>query len=171
MATCSLRPSVLCGPGDHQLLPAIHACIAKHETPFIVGDGLNLWDVTYVNNVADAHILAVENLMTTRTAAGEAFFIQNNEPITFRDFCLAVWKQFGHIPPYEVRIPAGLAYFAGLVCEMATWATGTTATLSRGSVQDACAVRYASGDKARKVLGYEARIGLEEAIRRSCEVS
>lgn len=171
MATCALRPSVLCGPGDYQLVPAIHACIAKYETPFIIGDGLNLWDVTHVSNIADAHVLAVENLVTSRTASGEAFFIQNNEPITFRNFCLAIWAHFGHVPPFEIRIPEGLAYFAGLVCEMVTWATGTTTTLSRGSVRDACAMRYASGKKAREVLGYEARIGIEEGIRLSCEVS
>jgi len=171
MATCSLRPSVLCGQGDYQLVPAIHACIAKYETPFIIGDGLNLWDITHVSNIADAHVLAAENLLSSRTAAGEAFFIQNNEPITFRDFCLAVWLHFGHAPPFEIRIPQGLAYLMGFACEMATWLMGTTPTLSRGSVQDACSVRYASGDKAKAILGYEARIGIEEAIRQSCEVS
>lgn len=171
MATCSLRPSVLFGPGDYQLIPSIHACIAKYETPFIIGNGYNLWDVTHVSNVADAHVLAAENLMTSRTAAGEAFFIQNNEPITFRDFCLAIWAHFGHVPPFEVHIPEGLAYVAGLACELATWATGTSTTLSRGSVRDACAMRYASGDKAKSILGYEARIGIEEGIRPSCEVS
>lgn len=170
MATCALRPSVLFGPGDYQLVPAIHACISKHETPFIIGDGLNLWDFTHVSNIADAHVLAVENLMTSRTAAGEAFFIQNNEPIPFRDFCLAIWGHFGHVPPFEIRIPEGLAYLAGLACEMTTWVTGTTTTLSRGSVQDACAVRYASGDKAKAILGYEALIGIEEGLRQSCEV-
>ena len=45
-ATCALRSSVLVGPGDKQLIPSLHACIAKGETPFVVGDGLNLWDVT-----------------------------------------------------------------------------------------------------------------------------
>lgn len=170
MATCSLRPSVLCGPGDYQLVPAIHACIAKWETPFIIGDGFNLWDVTYVTNIADAHVLAVENLVTSRTAAGEAFFIQNNEPITFRDFCLAIWAHFGHTPPFEVRIPESIAYVAGLLCECATWFTGTTTTLSRGSVKDACAVRYASGEKAKAILGYETRIGMDDAVRLSCEV-
>lgn len=171
MATCALRPSVLCGPGDYQLVPAIHACIAKYETPFIIGDGLNLWDITHVSNIADAHVLAVENLVTSRTAAGEAFFIQNNEPIAFRDFCLAIWRQFGHVPPFEILVPEGLAYLAGFACEMTSWVMGTTTTLSRGSVRDACAVRYASGDKAKAILGYEARIGIEEAIRQSCEVS
>ncbi|PLB45477.1 NAD(P)-binding protein [Aspergillus steynii IBT 23096] len=169
MATCSLRPSVLCGPGDTLLVPSIHACIAKSETPFIIGDGFNLWDVTYVSNIADAHVLAAENLMSSRTAAGEVFFIQNNEPITFRDFCLAVWSHFGHIPPFEVQIPKALAHFAGLMSECLTWVLGTPATLSRGSVKDACSVRYASGVKAKTILGYEARIGLEDGIRLSCE--
>lgn len=171
MATCSLRPSVLTGPGDYQLLPAIHACIAKGETPWVVGNGRNYWDVTLVQNVADAHVLAVENLVSsTKTAAGEAFFIQNNEPITFRDFCLTIWRNFGHIPPFTVHIPESLAWLVGLVAECYTWLTGTPTTLSRGSVNDACHMRYASGDKARRILGYEARLGLEEGIRLSCEV-
>lgn len=153
------------------MIPSIHACIKKWETPFIIGDGSNLWDVTYVTNIADAHVLAAENLTTSKTAAGEAFFIQNNEPITFRDFCLAIWAHFGHIPPFQVRIPTSLAWVAGLISEYLTWMTGATTTLSRGSVRDACSVRYASGEKARKILGYEARVGMEDAIRLSCEVS
>ena len=167
---CVLRPSVICGEGDNQLLPSIHACIAKRETSYIIGDGHNLWDVTYVGNIADAHVLAAQNLLSTMTAAGEAFFIQNNEPIAFRDFSLAVWKHFGHIPPFEIVIPAGLAWFAGFLAECFTWMSGTTATLSRGSVRDACSVRYANGKKAEKILGYKARVGIEEGIRISCEV-
>lgn len=171
MATCALRPSVLCGPGDPNLLPPIYNCIPKWETPFVLGDGTNLWDVTYVTNIADAHVLAAENLISSRTAAGEAFFIQNNEPIVFRDFCLAIWAHFGHVPPFEVHIPLFLAWLVGWICEILTWVTGSTTTISRGSVCDACAVRYASGEKAKRILGYEARVGMEEAIRLSCEVS
>jgi nucleoside-diphosphate-sugar epimerase len=97
MSACVLRPSVLFGKGDLQLVPPIHACLGKQETPWVVGDGTNLWDVTYVDNVADAHILAAENLMSSKTAAGEIFFIQNNEPISFRDLSLEIWKNFGHV--------------------------------------------------------------------------
>lgn len=35
---------------------------------------------------------------------------------------------------------------------------------------DACATRYASGEKARQVLGFEAEVGLEECVRESCAV-
>ena len=34
---------------------------------------------------------------------------------------------------------------------------------------EACATRYASGEKARRILGYEARVGIEEGLRISCD--
>jgi len=195
MSTCVLRPSVIFGEGDNQLIPPIHACIAKQETRFRIGSGMNLWDTVYVGNVADAHVLAVENLLSSQSmshtrhangngvgsnlsseaqgegsAAGETFFIQNNEPISFREFSLAVWKEFGHLPPaVEVPIPEGLAWVLGLMAEVFTRISGTPTTLSRGSVMDACAMRYASGDKARRILGYRPRIGLEAGLKRSCQ--
>ena len=159
------------GPGDYVLIPSIHACIAKLETPFVIGDGLNMWDVTYVGNIADAHVLAAENLISSKTAAGEAFFISNNEPIAFRDLCLAVWAQFGHYPPFEMRVPAALAVFSGYVWEWVTWLTGAPLTLSSGSVKDACGIRYINGKKAERILGYTPRVGIEEAITTSCKVS
>jgi sterol-4alpha-carboxylate 3-dehydrogenase (decarboxylating) len=193
ISTCVLRPSVIFGEGDSQLIPSIHACIQKGETRYRIGDGNNMWDTVYVGNVADAHVLAVENLLfyqprseesnpgvdslecgsiESGRAAGETFFIQNNEPIPFRDFSLAVWKEFGHIPPrLEIPIPEGLGWVLGFFAEAFTRASGQATTLCRGSVRDACAMRYASGDKARKILGYRPRIGLEAGLKRSCRVS
>ena len=170
MAVCIIRPAVTFGEGDHVLIPSVHACIAKLETPFRLGDGNNLWDVVYVGNVAYAHVIALKNLLTTKTAHGEAFFIQNNEPISFREFCLACWKEFGHAPPFQISIPATFGMFVGFISEMWTWVSGSPATISRGSVLDATAMRYASGEKARTILGYEARVGLEEALGLSCKV-
>lgn len=169
-ATCALRPSVLFGEGDHQLVPSIHACIAKGETPFVIGDGMNMWDATYVGNIADSHVLAVENLLSSKTAAGEAIFISNEEPIAFRDFCLAVWANFGHYPPFTFQIPKSVAIAVGMMAEWVTWIMGTPTTLSRGSVLDACATRYCNGAKARRLLGYRPRVGLEGGLRRSCQV-
>ena len=170
MSTCALRPSVLFGEGDYQLIPSIYTCIIKGEMPYVVGNGDNLWDVTYAGNVADAHVLAVENLLSTKTAAGEAIFISNEEPIPFRDFCLATWASFGYYPSYTFQIPVAIASFAGLIAEWVTWISGSSTTLSQGSVLDACATRYCSGAKARKLLGYKPRVGIEEGLRMSCAV-
>ena len=59
----------------------------------------------------------------------------------------------------------------GLLAEWKTFLMATPTTLSRGSVKDACSMRYASGEKARHILGYEARVGIEEGLRVSCQVS
>ena len=171
LSTCALRPPVLFGPEDYQFVPSVHACIAKRETPFIIGNGENMWDVMFVANAADAHVLAAENLMSVKTAAGQAFFISNNEPVPFRDLCLAIWAHFGHHPPFEMHIPEAVAKLVGLLGEWISWLTGNPPTLSSGSVLDACGMRYCNSAKAEKVLGYVPRIGLEEGIRLSCEVS
>ena len=132
---------------------------------------MNLWDTVYAGNVAHAHALAAKNLLSYKSAAGQVFFIQNNEPITFREFTLAVWKEFGHYPPFEMEIPKAFGYFVGILSECWSRATGAPVTISRGSVLDACAVRYASGDKAKRILGYEPIVSFEEGLRRSCKVS
>lgn len=169
--TCALRPSVVFGPGDENCIPTLHSCIAKGETKFVVGDpAKSLYDFTYVTNVADAHVLALKNLMTTGTAAGRPFFISNGEPIGFRDFCLAIWRGFGHVPKYEIKLPLALASFAGLMAEAVTWITGGQATFSRGAIRELTMIAYSDIGNARAILDYEPRVGLTEGIRLSCEV-
>lgn len=169
--TCSLRPSTLFGDSDSQLITGIHALIASGETPYVIGDGLNLWDVCHANNVADAHLLAVENLlMGDKKAAGEAFFIGNEEPIPFRAFCLAVWREFGHVPRFEVPVSTNLAWALGLFTEWISFLVGRNPALRRDSVADATATRYADGKKAREILGYRAKLSLHEGIARSCRL-
>lgn len=170
--TCYLRPSVIFGPGDYNTIPTIHSCIAKGETPYVIGDPTSsLYDLAYVGNVADAHVLVLRNLMSTGTASGRQFFITNAEPLPFRDFCLAVWREFGHIPRYQIHLPLSVAWFAGMLAEAVTWVTRGETTLSRGSVRDYTMTAYCDISNARSVLGYEPKVGMEEGIKLSCEVS
>ncbi|KAF2649476.1 C-3 sterol dehydrogenase/C-4 decarboxylase-like protein [Lophiostoma macrostomum CBS 122681] len=167
--TCALRPAPIFGPNDPGAIPTLHGCIARGETPFILGDGSNLQDFVYVTNVADAHVLAVRNLLNSGTAAGQAFFVTNGEPVTLRDFCIAVWRQFDHTPPFQLRIPKSIAWWVGWAAEWATWAVRSETTLSRGAILDGTAVRYVSISKAKRILGYEPKVGLEEAVKITCE--
>lgn len=173
LKTCSLRPAIIFGEGDLVLIPSIVDLITNQtQSPYLLGDGTNMWDLVYIQNVADAHVLALENLLSDHpSAAGEAFFIQNNQPISVRDSMLFIWKEFnGHIPPFEFGIPVSLAWLFGLFAETYSWLSGNPTTLSRGSVMDAVATRYASGEKAMRILGYHPAVGLEEGLRRSCQV-
>lgn len=169
--TCALRAAPIFGPHDPVTIPTIHGCIAKGETPFILGSGMNLQDYVYVTNVADAHILAIRNLRGPGTAAGEAFFVTNGEPVTVRDLCLAIWKEFDHIPRWELTIPEKPAWWLGWGIEWVSWIVGTKATFSRGVILDATKTRYVSIAKARRLLGYEPRVSLPDALKISCQVS
>jgi sterol-4alpha-carboxylate 3-dehydrogenase (decarboxylating) len=137
----------------------------------MLGSGTNLQDYVYVDNVADAHVLAVANLLNSQTAAGEAFFITNGQPITLRDLCLAIWKEFGHVPKFQIAVPEGLAWWMGYAAEWVNWVTRTEGVFSRGIVREGCRSGYVSISKARQVLRYRPRVSLDEGLRISCEVS
>lgn len=144
--------------------------IERGETPFIVGDGTNLVDFVYVANIASAHLLAVRNLLSSGTAAGRAFFISNDEPVAFRDLCLAIWREFDHVPSFQIKIPKGLAWWLGWGAEWVTWMTGTQGTFSRGAIMDATATRYVNIANAQRILGYVPQVNLPDGVRTSCQV-
>lgn len=170
LQACALRPCTIIGPDDTQIISLIHDLIAKGETCFILGDGHNLSDWMYIDNAVHAHMLAIENLLLgPQTAAGQAFFVTNQEPVYFWDFLTYVWAQFGHTPRSRFHFPVGLAFWVALILEFLTWVTGTQATLHRGSLKDATRSYYADNEKAVRVLGYRPIVGLGEGVRRSCE--
>ena len=169
LLACALRPCTIIGPGDTAVIGVMHDLIAKRETSFIVGDGYNFCDFMYIDNAVHAHMLAIENLLTTATAAGHVLNISNQQPVYFWDFLAFVWAQFGHFPAFRVHIPAIIAWLTGWLLEWITWLTGSVSTLDRGSVKDGIHTAYSSNEKAIRILGYEPKIDLAEGVRRSCE--
>ncbi|KAF4553946.1 3-beta hydroxysteroid dehydrogenase-like protein 2 [Elsinoe fawcettii] len=218
LLTTALRPAIIIGPGDRSgTLRTIYSLIASSQTGFVIGSGDNLVDFVDVANVADAHVLAVENLLgigcfarslplipgadssadssehvpwdkpdhaendldrplppswsgTPHSAAGLPISITNHTPIYFRDFMRAIWANVsGHVPRREIHIPASLAWWFGAAAEAAAWVTGRETALSRGSVRDAVATRYADNARARGVLGYVPSIGIADAVKRACD--
>ncbi|RVW52258.1 3beta-hydroxysteroid-dehydrogenase/decarboxylase isoform 2 [Vitis vinifera] len=67
---------------------------------FIIGDGNNMYDFTYVENVAHAHICAEQALASegkiAEQAAGQAYFITNMEPIKFWEFVSLILEGLGY---------------------------------------------------------------------------
>lgn len=169
LKACALRPCTVIGPGDVAVISLIYDLMLKMESHFVVGSGDTLFDFVYLDNVIDAHVLAIENLLSSETAAGHAFFISNQEPVYFWDFFLAIWEQFGHVPSFRIFIPAWLAWFAGLILETITFFTGGSSTITTGSVKDAIRTQYSDNTKAQEILGYKPKISLSEGVRRSCD--
>ncbi|KAI8562191.1 hypothetical protein RHMOL_Rhmol03G0015600 [Rhododendron molle] len=108
LLTCCIRPSSIFGPGDKLLVPSLVSAARAGKSKFIIGDGNNMYDFTYVENVAHAHICAERALASEGTvaekAAGEAYFITNMEPIKFWEFVSLVLEGLGYERP-TIKIP------------------------------------------------------------------
>lgn len=79
LRTVALRPHLVFGPGDPHLLPRLISR-ARRGRLVQVGDGANRVDLTFVEDAAEAHLLAADALTGGR-AAGNAYFITQGEPV------------------------------------------------------------------------------------------
>ncbi|CAO1626914.1 unnamed protein product [Sympodiomycopsis kandeliae] len=62
LRTVAIRPSGIFGPHDRQGVPGFMNVLVTGKTNFQLGDNTNLFDWTYVENVAHAHLLASDRL-------------------------------------------------------------------------------------------------------------
>ncbi len=79
LSTVALRPHLIWGPRDTNLVPQLVARARAGQLRF-VGDGTNLVDTLYIDNAVDAQMLAAERLSPTARCAGKAYFITNGDP-------------------------------------------------------------------------------------------
>jgi len=115
LATIALRPRLIWGPGDQQILPRLVER-AKAGRLRIVGDGSNLVDTTYIDNAAQAHFDAFEQLMPGAACAGRAYFISNGEPRPMGEVLNALLDAAG-APRVDKHLSFKAAYRIGAACE------------------------------------------------------
>lgn len=167
LMTIALRPAGIFGPGDRQLIPNLRAMAFRGQHKFQLGDNLNLFDFTYVGNVAYSHALAAQKLLNTKTRdvlIGEAFFITNDNPIYFWAIAKAVWKADGFVEDPKFVIPRDLGVFIGYISEFVSKITGKEPGLTPFRVRTTCADKYYNITKAKTLLQYRPQLGLEEGI-------
>ncbi len=84
LLTCALRPHLIWGPGDCHLIPRLIAR-AKQGKLCRIGGGTNMVDITYVENAANAHLLAGDALFDGSPVAGNCYFISQGMPVNCWD--------------------------------------------------------------------------------------
>ena len=114
--TVALRPHLVWGPGDHHLVPRIVA-LARTDRLRIVGRGENRVDLTHIDNVVTAHLLAERALAAAAApAAGRAYFITNDEPVALWPWINALLLRLGAMP-IRRHVSLRSARTVGAVCE------------------------------------------------------
>lgn len=114
LSTICLRPHLIFGPGDLNLIPRVIEAQKKGRLK-IIGDGSNLVDVTYVENAAAAHVLALEKLNPDHVSAGKAYFLGQG-PVKLWEFTNEILVR-SNLPKVEKKISIKTAYFIGFLIE------------------------------------------------------
>lgn len=166
LATLALRPHLIWGPGDTQLVPRIVAR-ARAGKLWLVGDGSNLVDTTYVDNAAVAHLLACDRLRPGAGCAGNAYFITNGEPRPIREIFDGILTAAGEAPvrrslPYPVaRAAAGVVEVAYRLLPL-----DGEPPMTRMMVDHLATAHWYDISAARRDLGYEPLVSLDQGFQR-----
>ncbi|XP_021729555.1 3beta-hydroxysteroid-dehydrogenase/decarboxylase-like isoform X2 [Chenopodium quinoa] len=176
LLTCSLRPSGIFGPGDKLLVPSLVDAARAGKSKFIIGDGNNMYDFTYVENVAHAHICAERALASKGTvaekASGQAYFITNMEPIKFWEFMSLILEGLGYERP-RIKIPAfimmPIAHLVELIYKLLAPYGMKVPQLTPSRIRLLSCNRTFNSSKAKDRLGYTPIVSLQEGLERTIE--
>lgn len=168
LAAVALRPHLIIGPGDNNLMPQVVRRAAAGALP-VVGDGRNRVDLTYIDNAAWAHLDAADALRDHRSApAGKAYFISNDEPVVLWEWLGRVFAELGIRPPQR-RVSLRTARAVGGLLE-AAWSILPLSGEPRMTRFLAAALarsHWYDMEPARRDLGYRVRVNMDEATRRT----
>ncbi|KAJ7958431.1 Reticulon-like protein [Quillaja saponaria] len=176
LLTCCIRPSSIFGPGDKLLVPSLVTAARAGKSKFIIGDGNNIYDFTYVENVAHAHICAERALASEGTvaekAAGQAYFITNMEPIKFWEFMSVILEGLGYERP-RIKIPAfvmmPIAHLVELTYKLLGPYGMEVPQLTPSRIRLLSCSRSFNCSKAKDQLGYMPIVPLQEGLKRTVE--
>jgi 2-alkyl-3-oxoalkanoate reductase len=166
LATVALRPHLIWGPGDPHLIPRVLSR-AKAGKLRRIGTGPVLVDVTYVDNAADAHVLAADRLKPGSPVAGKAYFITNGEPIDLWAFINRVLADAG-LPPVTKHVSAWKARLAGRVLETVYRVLRLPGepAMTKFVANQLSTPHWFDISAAKHDLGYEPRVSVEEGLKR-----
>jgi nucleoside-diphosphate-sugar epimerase len=165
LRTVALRPHLIWGPGDPHILPRL-VQKSRGGSLALPGPG-KIIDTIFVENAAQAHVLALQELAASARCAGKAYFVTNNEPLPQGEIIARLLAAVG----IEVRIravPAGLAKAAGAACEF-TWRAlklKSEPPVTRFSVEQLATAHWFDTRAAERDFGYRPAITIAEGLER-----
>lgn len=167
LAVIVVRPHLVWGPGDQQLVGRIVDRARAGRLP-IIGSGAPLVDTTYLDNAAEAIVAALD---VTERAHGERLVISNGEPRPIGELVAAICRAAGVEAPHR-RIATPVALLAGSVAQTAfatRTALGVAPTsppLTRFLIEQLSTAHWFDQRRTREILGWTPRISLDEGFER-----
>lgn len=153
--TCSIRPSGIWGPGDQTMFRQLFAQMVSGLLKVRVGNGKTRLDNSYVHNLIHGQILAAQHLVEGGTAPGEAYFVNDDDPINMFAFAQPVIEGVGYPYP-RISVPAVVVKWAMQAWQFLHFSIGIQEPpIPPLAVERIALDNYFSIAKARRDLGYE----------------
>jgi nucleoside-diphosphate-sugar epimerase len=162
LRTVALRPHLVTGAGDPHLVPRLVAA-ARANSLWIVGQGKNRVDITHVENVVDAHLLAEAALAGGDGCAGRPFFITNGEPVSLWEWVNGLLAALGENPATR-KISMATANVVASACEV-VWRVlplRSEPPLTRFVAAELATDHWFDISAARRDLAYSPRVSLAQ---------
>jgi nucleoside-diphosphate-sugar epimerase len=155
-----VRPGAIYGPGETRFVKLFRA-IARGRYA-IVGSGRTFYHPVYIDDLVSGFLLALDR----PEAVGEAFLICGPSYVSQLELAaLVATHTGGRVLPF--RIPARPIQWAGDLVEALCVPLGLEPPLHRRRVDFWTKSRAFTIDKARRLLGYEPKVDLDEGIART----
>lgn len=165
LLTCSIRPSGIWGRGDKTMFRKVFEGVLAGHFKVLVGSKHVKLDNSYVHNLVHGFILAGQHLVPGGTAPGQAYFINDGEPINMFEFARPVVEACGEKWP-KVRVPGRVVWLAMTVWQWLHFRLGIAAPpLEPLGVERIYLDNYFSIAKAERDLGYRPLMNTEEALK------
>ena len=172
LKTVALRPHLIWGRGDPNLVPRVLRK-AKTGRLRIVGNGQNRVDLTHVDNVVDAHLLAEIALdRTDRNPGGKAYFISNDEPVLLWEWINNLLASHD-VSKIKRQISLNAAQRLGYAMEL-VWSAlrlKSEPPMTRFVASELAKDHWFDISAAKHDLGYQPRISMAEGMSRLLEPS
>ncbi|MGV0626730.1 3-beta-hydroxysteroid dehydrogenase [Mycolicibacter minnesotensis] len=164
MLTCSIRPSGIWGPGDQTMFRMLFERVVAGHVKVLVGGKNAKLDNSYVHNLIHGFILAAQHLVPGGSAPGQAYFINDGEPINMFEFARPVVTACGEPWP-RIRVSGRMVRDVMAVWQWLHFRFGLPKPpLEPGPVERLYLDNYFSIDKARRDLGYQPLFTTEQAM-------
>jgi 2-alkyl-3-oxoalkanoate reductase len=164
LAVVAIRPHLVWGPGDTQLVGRI-VDRAKSGRLALVGGGAALIDTTYITNAAESLVAALDRVRPGAACAGRAYVIANGEPRPIRDLVAGICAA-ANVPFAPREVPLAIAKVAGSVVER-TWKIARRTTeppLTRFLAEQLGTAHWFDPRPAKDDLGWIPRITIDQGL-------
>ena len=160
LAGTIVRPVGIYGPGDTRFLKLFRLIVRRRFV--MLGRGETLYHMTYIDDLIDGMLLCAQH----PAAPGQTFILAGEQAVTLNELVRRIATVL-EVPVPQWRLPLWPFQLAAPACQRVCRAIKVEPPLYPRRLEFFSDSRAFTIDKARRLLGYQPRVDLDEGIRRT----